>query len=290
MSEKSLKTSVKAAGKKTAVKNRSVKRPVSAKKKEPSSAAVSDLTNEANVSAETKPEKKVAPKSGPASKKSAVKKSAAGKTKKAAVAAKKVAVKALKKNIKVGKPVSPAPVFTTPYPEVNMGEQLFTPEIEPQAADEKLKKQVAEYNTLPFRRTYRGLAFYLTLFVMLMTLLFAWLSGDSDILFGLGFIVPILYLVYRSYRTSYIIAIIWWSLEKLIQLTEVTRTSAAVSVILWWILISYVYFRAMRVEMLRLKEDAGRGRKVSYRPLFRDLALAVVMLFVITFGVAFISI
>ena len=179
MSEKSLKTSVKAAGKKTAVKNRSVKRPVSAKKKEPSSAAVSDLTNEANVSAETKPEKKVAPKSKPASKKSAVKKSAAGKTKKAAVAAKKVAVKALKKNIKVGKPVSPAPVFTTPYPEVNMGEQLFTPEIGPQAADEKLKKQVAEYNTLPFRRTYRGLAFYLTSFVMLMTLLFAWLSGAA---------------------------------------------------------------------------------------------------------------
>lgn len=265
MSEKSLKTSVKAAGKKTAVKNRSVKRPVSAKKK-------------------------AAPKSGPASKKPVVKKSAAGKTKKAAIAVKKVAVKALKKNIKAGKPVSPAPVFTTPYPEVNMGEQLFTPEIEPQAADEKLKKQVAEYNTLPFRRTYRGLAFYLTLFVMLMTLLFAWLSGDSDILFGLGFIVPVLYLVYRSYRTSYVIAIIWWSLEKLIQLTEVTRTSAAVSVILWWILISYVYFRAMRVEMLRLKEDAGRGRKVSYRPLFRDLALAVVMLFVITFGVAFISI
>ena len=80
MSEKSLKTSVKAAGKKTAVKNRSVKRPVSAKKKEPSSAAVSDLTDKANVSAETKPEKKVAPKSEPASKKSAVKKSAAGKT------------------------------------------------------------------------------------------------------------------------------------------------------------------------------------------------------------------
>lgn len=285
MSEKTLKTAVKATRKKTAVKNKNIKRPASAPKKVLPALDVSDLND---VSAEATPKKKAAPKSKAASKKPVAKKSAVAKTPKAV--AKKVAVKALKKNIKAAKPVSPIPVFATPYPEVNMGETLITPEIVPQIADEKLKKQVAEYHTLPFRRTYRGLAFYLTLFVMMMTLLFAWLSGDSDILFGLSFIVPVLYLVYRSYRTSYVIAIIWWSLEKLIQLTEVTRTSAAVSVILWWILISYVYFRAMRVEMLRLKEDAGRGRKVSCRPLFRDLVLAVVMLFVITFGVAFISI
>lgn len=183
-----------------------------------------------------------------------------------------------------------ATAFTAPYPEINVGEQLFIPQVENHAADDKLKNQAEKYKKIAFYRTYRGWAFYLTFFIMMMTLLFAYLSGDMDILFGLAFIIPILYLIYKSYRTSYVIAIIWWSLEKLIQLTEVSSGAAAGSIILWWLVICYVYFRAYRVEDIRLKEKKAQKENVSYKALFRDIILSVVLFFAITFGVAFLAI
>lgn len=155
---------------------------------------------------------------------------------------------------------------------------------------ERLQEQFDKYSSLPYRKTYRGIAFYMTLFIAIITTLSAVLGERLDILYGLSFIIPLLYLIQKSYRWVYIIAILWWSSEKTLQIMESSHLSMVVSAILWWFVICYIYYRAFRVESLRVKEADKIGISPQKRKYIKDIVISVILFFFVTFCIAFLSV
>lgn len=155
---------------------------------------------------------------------------------------------------------------------------------------ERLQEQVEKYSSLAYRKTFRGVAFYITFFVGAITLLAALLTENFDVLYGLSFIVPMLYLIRKSYAWVYVMAILWWSIEKGVQLWENNYTSASVSVILWWFIVCYVYYRAFQVEWLRTKTDKELGQQKSKQFYIKEIAISVLLFLCITFCIAFFSV
>lgn len=154
---------------------------------------------------------------------------------------------------------------------------------------ERLQEQVEKYSSLAYRKTYRGLAFYITLFIGAITLLAALLTGDFDVLYGLSFIVPMLYLIRKSYAWVYAVALLWWSAEKGVQLLDNNYASTVTSAILWWFVVCYIYYQAFQVERSRTKiaKDLGQFKKQFY---VKEIAIGVLLLLGITFCIAFFSV
>lgn len=132
------------------------------------------------------------------------------------------------------------------------------------------------------------MAFSLTFIILMVTLIMGIVEPASDILYGLAFVVPIIYLVYRSYRWSYVIAILWWSIEKFYQIFTADTFSLALSALLWLAIGCWVYCRAFAVENLRVKELRAEGIPFRKWPVFRDSMLSVVLFFFTVMVVAII--
>ena len=143
-------------------------------------------------------------------------------------------------------------------------------------------RQAEEYNNLPFRRTFRGIAFYLTGFILLVTMLMGLLTQSYDIFFELALMLPMMYLMYRGYRWIFVFspslflipgsvfAILWWTFEKGLQLYVAPGSASIASILVWWAVVTYVYFQAYKVEAVRARLP-GAPRK----PWLKDLGLAL---------------
>ena len=131
-------------------------------------------------------------------------------------------------------------------------------------------RQVEEYDTLPFRRTFRGMAFYLTSFILVITILMGFLTKSYDILFEAALILPMLYLMRRGYRWIFVFAMIWWTFEKGLQLYVAPSGASVASILVWWAVVIYIYLQAYKVEKARVKLS-----NIPQKPLLKDLGLAL---------------
>ena len=131
-------------------------------------------------------------------------------------------------------------------------------------------RQVEEYDILPFRRTFRGMAFYLTAFILVITVLMGFLTKSYDILFEAALILPMLYLMRRGYRWIFVFAIIWWTFEKGLQLYVAPSGASIASILVWWAVVTYIYLQAYKVEKARAKLP-----NIPHKPWLKDLGLAL---------------
>ena len=97
-------------------------------------------------------------------------------------------------------------------------------------------RQVEEYDTLPFRRTF----------------------------------LPMLYLMHRGYRWIFVFAMIWWTFEKGLQLYVAPSGASVASILVWWAVVTYIYLQAYNVEKARVKLS-----NIPQKPLLKDLGLAL---------------
>lgn len=196
----------------------------------------------------------------------------------------------IKKSQAVKKSVKKSTSSTVTQPPLSV-EKLpeAIPEIvEPsQSCCQKISYQLENYNTLPYFKTFRGLAFLLTLIIAIVTALVAFWGDDIDLYYGLSIILPVVYLVYRSYRWSYLLALLWWSLEKITQILYADEFSMIVSALLWWGIGFWVYYRAFAVENLRIKEQRIAGISFRKWPPVRDILLSIVIFFLTVLTVSF---
>ncbi len=151
------------------------------------------------------------------------------------------------------------------------------------ACSERILFQVQNYDTLPYCRTFRGHAFFFMLFIALMTILNAFILSDSEIFFSLTIVLPIVYWIYRSYRWTYLLAVIWWSLEKVTQIFYAEHDTTLISAVLWWGIGFWIFFRAFQVENIRCKKIKAAGEKCRKWPVIRDILLGV-LIFFLTFA------
>lgn len=131
-------------------------------------------------------------------------------------------------------------------------------------------RQAEEYHTLPFRRTFRGMAFYLTGFILFVTLLMGFLTKSYEIFFELALMLPMMYLMYRGYRWIFIFAIFWWTFEKGLQLYVAPSGASIASILVWWAVVTYVYFQAYKVEAVY-----ARLPEAPRKSWLKDLGLAL---------------
>lgn len=142
-------------------------------------------------------------------------------------------------------------------------------------ADKKLRhqernRQVEEYDSLPFRRTFRGMAFYLTAFILVLTILMGFFAESYDIFFEAALILPMLFLMRRGYRWIFVFAIIWWTFEKGLQLYVAPSGASIASILVWWAIVTYIYLQAYKVEKARAKLP-----NIAPKPWLKDLGLAL---------------
>ena len=157
-------------------------------------------------------------------------------------------------------------------------------------ADKKARRrerarQAEEYDNLPFRRTFRGMAFYLTGFILAVTMLMGALSKSYDIFFELALIAPMMYLMYRGYRWIFVFAALWWTFEKGLQLYVAPNGTSVASIFVWWAVVTYVYFQAAKVATARAKLTG-----VPRKPWLKDFGLslgAFVLLSALLYGLIY---
>ena len=97
------------------------------------------------------------------------------------------------------------------------------------------------------------MAFYLTGFILLVTMLMGLLTQSYDIFFELALMLPMMYLMYRGYRWIFVFAILWWTFEKGLQLYVAPGSASIASILVWWAVVTYVYFQAYKVEAVRAR-------------------------------------
>lgn len=145
--------------------------------------------------------------------------------------------------------------------------------------------QVAQYSSMPYLKSYRGAAFVATIAILILTIIYSLIISDYEILYDIAIVLPLLFLLHRSYAWVYILCIIWWSFEKILQLYS--QISAAPGIIFWWGLVCFVYYRAFKVELARNKLLKAEGTKVSKWKMLRDIVLSIVIFFVLLLIMAY---
>lgn len=136
----------------------------------------------------------------------------------------------------------------------------------------EISRQVKEYYTLPFRETFRGMAYYITAFILFVTVLMGLLTQNIQILYEIAIIVPLMYLMKKGYRWVFILAIIWWTLEKGIQLYTTPAGASIASILVWWVVVTYIYFEAFLVERGWVKAQTKDSE--SSKHLIWDILIA----------------
>lgn len=145
---------------------------------------------------------------------------------------------------------------------------------------EEFAKQIKGYHTLPFRKTYRGLAYYITAFILVITIIIGLATQNIEILYEIVIILPMMFLMRKGYSGIFILAIIWWSLEKGLQLYITSAGASIGSILVWWVVVAYVYFQAFLVERAFKKANiqTSEPKKHLWADISKALAMFVVLL------------
>lgn len=114
---------------------------------------------------------------------------------------------------------------------------------------EELNNQIENYNSLSITKSYKGIASLITLGLVLMGVIVSLFVYETlfslDIFIGLAIYIILSFFIYKGgHRWAIIALIVVWTYEKIIGIIEY----GGISHLLWWIVITPFFYRALRVE------------------------------------------
>lgn len=119
----------------------------------------------------------------------------------------------------------------------------------------ELKKQIENYQNLKITESYRGISVLIIFGLLSLSLLLAFFGVYADpttIFYGLVIYVPILFFVYKGQRWAIVALMILWTFEKIYQIYE-TGGDSGIMPIIWWLIVTPYFWKALRVENGRRK-------------------------------------
>jgi hypothetical protein len=136
-----------------------------------------------------------------------------------------------------------------------------------QITPEELKKQVSEYDTLPFSKSYRKVSAGLLVFSMFLGLLLAvfGMVDLKDVLVSFVLYLLVAYFVYKGSKNALKAAMVLWTVEKGFQI--ITTPKAAISAIIWWGLFLTYFYKAYKVEVAKEQAQVVSGAKPGSDPV-----------------------
>lgn len=125
----------------------------------------------------------------------------------------------------------------------------------------ELAEQADKYNSLGFFKSFRGISCLLIVLSIVITSVFSFLGWTpADYLYDLVLYIPLLFLMYRGWKWSFIAAMVLWTLEKGISLfdMQMNHPSGAPALIInlfWWAFYMKFFYGAFVVENTRKRFD-----------------------------------
>lgn len=119
--------------------------------------------------------------------------------------------------------------------------------------EEELKNQIDNYETLKITQSCRGISVIITLSLLALSFILAFVGFFSleDLLFGLIIYLPILFFVYKGHRWAIVSLMILWTFEKGYQLF----IGGGIMALFWWAIIIPYFYKALKVENERKKRS-----------------------------------
>jgi hypothetical protein len=122
----------------------------------------------------------------------------------------------------------------------------------------ELEKQVTQYDILSPVRSIRGQSVGCLIFSILITGSFVYFGVfDQSAYFDMSVMAVLAVFIYLGHRWALIAAMLLWTIEKLIGLTNgVTQGSNLLMQVIWWCMYMHAFYFAFRVEQERKKRNA----------------------------------
>ena len=124
---------------------------------------------------------------------------------------------------------------------------------------DELRKQAAEYSTLPFPKSARAGGVLCLIISIAITAAFGYfraLGFDASAYVDVGLMALLALFIGLGHRWAMIVAMIYWTLSKAMGIVEGFQSgmgASAVTQIVWWAIYMHAFYFAFRVEQLRRK-------------------------------------
>jgi hypothetical protein len=124
----------------------------------------------------------------------------------------------------------------------------------------EVERQVANYSTLKVIQSARGASLLACLLSVAITLLFLGVFGHSMSTAVAGAVLWSFmgFMMYRGYRWAFVVAMLLWSIEKLVPAgVSVMAGRVPYSQVLWWLGYINLFYFGFKVEMRRAQMAAS---------------------------------
>jgi hypothetical protein len=141
--------------------------------------------------------------------------------------------------------------------EQKQSENLFIGLFKWKMDEEELKNQVENYNTLGFFKSARKVATALMIFAAIISLIYAMIGWfPSEVWIDIVLILVLAFFVYKGKKWAMIVAMIYWTFDKGLQLisgfsTEDFSGGNIIMPILSWAIFMGAFWQAYQVERAR---------------------------------------
>ena len=124
---------------------------------------------------------------------------------------------------------------------------------------DEMDRQVTRYSRLTVMQSIRGQSLLLLLTTLLTTTAIEFFTHDRMGYLDAAILLILGVFIYFGHRWAMILAMIFWTFEKLFQLYGMFQSGSAagvVPVLIWWTVYMHAFYFAFRVEMQRRKPAA----------------------------------
>jgi hypothetical protein len=138
-------------------------------------------------------------------------------------------------------------------------------------SDDDLRTQTDNYHSLNLVKSYRGISVLLLCFSIIATIVIAIIDNKTtfDIFKIISIVISLILgiFIYRGQKIAIMIAIFWWTIEKLFQMYIIIETvpssqSIAAPLVYWYVYIG-AFYRALKVEQYRSKNISRTIQEVT---------------------------
>lgn len=128
---------------------------------------------------------------------------------------------------------------------------------------EEIKKQVENYETIPFWKSWRGVSTYFIVLFLLVNLISVFRGkGDVTILLILAAVfLPLAYLFYKGHIWAMVLTAVLWTILEVITLV---RTADVFQIVLW-VIFAVTFYKAIVIEYYRKKYLKGEFNEEQLR-------------------------
>jgi len=147
--------------------------------------------------------------------------------------------------------------------------------------NEDLKYQVENYNSLDIWKSARGEAVISLLFMAIINAIF--FNTVEYWWVDVALVLILCLFIYKGSKIALIITMIYWTVAKLLQMIEGFsngNSKVVIAAILFWVVLTKVFWRAYRVEKEREKlTPQNTKEKTTARKVISNLLLLIIVLF-----------